>query len=104
MGAVDLQFVWLFLSVVVLYGMLLSVWAILLEEVSFRRFTRPADVARLLFHSVTEAFGYRQLTLYFRLKAFWRLARGDRRWGEMKRTGFRASTPPVPVPVSLGGD
>ena len=89
-GAIDLQFVWLFLSVVVLYGMLLSVWAILLEEVSFRRYSRPSDVIRLLCASVLEAFAYRPLTLAFRLKAFWRLLRGDRRWGAMKREGFGA--------------
>ena len=87
-GAVDLNFVWLFMSVVVLYGMLLSVWAILLEEVSFRRYTRPTDVIRLLFTTVIEAFGYRQLTLLFRLQAFWRLLRRDRRWGVMQREGF----------------
>jgi cellulose synthase/poly-beta-1,6-N-acetylglucosamine synthase-like glycosyltransferase len=89
-GVVDLQFVWLFLSVVVLYGMLLSVWAILLEEVSFRRYTRPSDVARLLISAVVEAFVYRPITLAFRIKAFWRMLRGDRRWGEMKREGFGA--------------
>lgn len=88
--AIDLDFVWLFLSVVVLYGMLLSVWAILLEEVSFRRYTRPVDVIRLLLASVIEAFLYRPLTLVFRLRAFWRMLRGDRRWGEMKREGFGA--------------
>jgi cellulose synthase/poly-beta-1,6-N-acetylglucosamine synthase-like glycosyltransferase len=88
--AVDLQFVWLFLSVVVLYGMLLSVWAILLEEVSFRRYARRRDVLRLLFASVIEAFVYRPLTLVFRLQAFWRMLRGDRRWGVMKREGFGA--------------
>jgi cellulose synthase/poly-beta-1,6-N-acetylglucosamine synthase-like glycosyltransferase len=93
-GVVDFQFVWLFLSAVLLYGMLLSVWAILLEEVSFRRYTRRSDVLRLLLHSVIEAFGYRQLTLFFRLKAFWRLARGDKRWGVMKREGFIAVTEP----------
>ena len=87
-GAVDLNFVWLFMSVVVLYGMLLSVWAILLEEVSFRRYKRPTDVLRLLLTTVIEAFGYRQLTLFFRLKAFWRVLRGDRRWGVMRREGF----------------
>ena len=89
-GAVDLQFVWLFLSVVVLYGMLLSVWAILLEEVSFRRYTRRRDVLRLLYASVVEAFVYRPMTLVFRLHAFWRMLRGDRRWGVMKREGFGA--------------
>lgn len=93
LGIVDLQFVWLLLSVSVLYGMLLSVWAILLEEVSFRRYTRRADVLRLLLHSIVEAFGYRQLTLFFRLKAFWRLARGDKRWGVMEREGFGGGAP-----------
>ena len=91
-GVVDLQFVWLFLSVVVLYGMLLSVWAILLEEVSFRKYKRPGDVLRLLLTSVIEAFVYRPLTLFFRLKAFWQLLRGDKRWGVMKREGFGRAT------------
>lgn len=93
-GVVDLQFVRLFLSVVVLYGMLLSVWAILLEEVSFRRYSRLRDSVRLLLTSVVEAFGYRQVTLYFRLMAFWKVLRGDRRWGAMKREGFGAQPAP----------
>jgi cellulose synthase/poly-beta-1,6-N-acetylglucosamine synthase-like glycosyltransferase len=92
LGVVDLNFVWLFLSVVVLYGMLLSVWAILLEEVSFRRYGRRGDVLRLLFTTLIEGFGYRQLTLVFRLKAFWQMLRGDRRWGVMKREGFGSTT------------
>jgi cellulose synthase/poly-beta-1,6-N-acetylglucosamine synthase-like glycosyltransferase len=94
-GAIDLNFVWLFMSVVVLYGMLLSVWSILLEEVSFRRYRRPSDVLRLLLTTVIEAFGYRQLTLFFRLKAFWRVLRGDRRWGVMRREGFSAAHDPT---------
>lgn len=92
LGVVDLNFVWLFLSVVVLYGMLLSVWAILLEEASFRRYRRAGDVLRLLFTTLIEGFGFRQLTLVFRLKAFWRMLRGDRRWGIMKREGFGSTT------------
>lgn len=87
-GAIDLNFVWLFMSVVVLYGMLLSVWSILLEQVSFRRYTRAGDVLRLLCMTVIEAFGYRQLTLFFRLKAFWRLLRREGGWGAMPREGF----------------
>jgi cellulose synthase/poly-beta-1,6-N-acetylglucosamine synthase-like glycosyltransferase len=94
-GAIDLNFVWLFMSVVVLYGMLLSVWSILLEEVSFRRYRRPSDVLRLLLTTVIEAFGYRQLTLFFRVKAFWRVLRGDRRWGVMRREGFSAAHDPT---------
>ena len=59
-------------------------------EVSFRRYTRRRDVLRLLFASVIEAFCYRPLTLVFRLRAFWRMLRGDRRWGVMQREGFGA--------------
>src|SRR5256885_8995803 len=94
LGVVDLDFVWLFLSVVVLYGMLLSVWAILLEEVSFRRYRRRGDVLRLLFATLIENFGFRQVTLAFRLKAFWQMLRGDRRRGVLKREGFGRPTPP----------
>jgi cellulose synthase/poly-beta-1,6-N-acetylglucosamine synthase-like glycosyltransferase len=88
LGAVDLQFAWLFFSVAVLYGLLLSAWAILLEEVSFRKYRRQADVLWLLVHAFLESFGYRQLTVWFRLKAFWNLARGKRSWGMMPREGF----------------
>jgi hypothetical protein len=42
--------------------------------------SRRTDVLRLLCTRVVEAFGYRQLTLFFRLKAFWRMLRGHRRW------------------------
>jgi hypothetical protein len=90
LGLVDLQFAWLFFSVAVLYGLLLSAWAVLLEEVSFRRYARSTDVLGLLFFAVVEAFGYRQLTVWFRLKAFWNVARGTRTWGRMPREGFVA--------------
>jgi cellulose synthase/poly-beta-1,6-N-acetylglucosamine synthase-like glycosyltransferase len=88
-GAVDLRFAQLFLVVAILYGVLLSAWAILLEEVTFRRYGRRTDVLRLLGYAFLEALGYRQMTLWFRLKAFWKMLRGDQRWGTMRREGFR---------------
>ena len=102
LGAVDLQFAWLFLCVAVLYGILLSTWAIMLEEVTFRRYGTQRDLLRMLFFAFAEAVGYRQLTIWFRLKAFWKVLRGDHRWGAMRREGFapaptRRLTPPPPV-------
>jgi cellulose synthase/poly-beta-1,6-N-acetylglucosamine synthase-like glycosyltransferase len=101
LGAVDLRFAWLFLSVALLYGVLLSTWAILLEEATFRRYRRQTDVLRLLFYAFAEAFGYRQLTVWFRLKAFWRVLRGDKRWGSMRREGFAAAAPVAAPPGAL---
>ena len=97
-GAVDLHFAWLFFSVALLYGVLLSAWAILLEEITFRRYRHRADVLRLLFYAVVEGFGYRQITLWFRLKAFWKVLRGDTRWGAMRREGFAAPVAGAPAP------
>lgn len=87
-GRVNPEFALLFLTVAVGYGILLSVWAVVLEELSFRRYRRLSDFGWLLLFAVLENFGYRQMTVWFRLQAFWKWARGSEAWGRMERTGF----------------
>ena len=87
-GAVDFSFAFLFLAVAVGFGALLSVWAVLLEETSFRRYTRRRDLIRLLTAAFVESVGFRQLTVWFRLQAFWKYFRGVETWGAMTREGF----------------
>lgn len=87
-GAVDGRFALLFFAVAVGYGTLLSVWAIVLEEMSFRRYRRRQDVWRLIGFAVIEGLGFRQMTVLFRLKSFWNYARGVESWGRMTREGF----------------
>ncbi len=89
-GKIDDEFALLFLTVAVGYGILLSVWAVVLEELTFRRYKRAGDFARLLFYAVIENVGYRQMTVLFRLLAFWKWARGVESWGRMDRQGFAA--------------
>lgn len=89
-GKIDDEFALLFLTVAVGYGILLSVWAVVLEELTFRRYKRAGDFARLLFYAVIENLGYRQMTVLFRLQAFWKWARGSESWGRMDRQGFAA--------------
>ncbi|HEX4600133.1 MAG TPA: glycosyltransferase family 2 protein [Gemmatimonadales bacterium] len=88
--AIDLPFALLFLLVAWGYGMLLSLWAVVLEEVSFRRYGRVGDLVRLLGYATFETFGYRQLTVWWRLKAFLGLWTRRHAWGEMTRKGFDA--------------
>ncbi len=76
-----------FLGVSMGFAFLLSLWAVVLEGISFRRYTTRNDVFKLLWFSVLESFGYRQLTVLFRLRAFPRYLRGDLRWGLMPREG-----------------
>ena len=87
-GLVNVSFALLFVLVAWGYGMLLSIWAVVLEEVSFRRYRRFADLFRLLLFASLENFGYRQLTVWWRLKAFVKAARGVHAWGDMTRKGF----------------
>jgi cellulose synthase/poly-beta-1,6-N-acetylglucosamine synthase-like glycosyltransferase len=87
-GAVDLRFALLFLSVAVGYGALLSVWAVMLEELSFKRYKRRNDTLRLLSRALIESLGFRQLTVWFRLQGFWKYLRGVESWGAMTREGF----------------
>jgi cellulose synthase/poly-beta-1,6-N-acetylglucosamine synthase-like glycosyltransferase len=87
-GAVDTQFALLFLAVAVGFGILLSLWAIVLEELSFRRYNRRGDFWRLIGFALIEGLGYRQLTVLFRLQGYWRFARGVESWGKMTREGI----------------
>jgi cellulose synthase/poly-beta-1,6-N-acetylglucosamine synthase-like glycosyltransferase len=87
-GLVNVSFALLFVLVAWGYGMLLSIWAVVLEEVSFRRYRRSGDLFRLLLFATLENFGYRQCTVWWRLKAFVSVWKGVHVWGDMTRKGF----------------
>src|SRR5437773_3383979 len=89
-GIINVSFALLFLLVAWGYGMLLSLWAVGLEEASFRRYRRVGDIALLLLYATLETFGYRQRTVWWRLKAFVTVWRRRQVWGGMVRKGFAA--------------
>jgi cellulose synthase/poly-beta-1,6-N-acetylglucosamine synthase-like glycosyltransferase len=89
LGMLDLQFFLLFLAVSILYGIFLSIAAILLEEISFRRYPGWIDLTKLVAYSVLENFGYRQVLSAMKVKAFWDTVRRRRAWGQMQRKGFQ---------------
>lgn len=93
-----------FFLVAYLYGIALSLAAILMEEASFHRYRRRSDTLRLVLFAFIEPLGYRQITIWFRLKAFGRYFRGDHSWGRMRREGFgTAGRAPTPTPASAPG-
>src|SRR5206468_464417 len=91
LGVVNVGFALLFVLVAWGYGMLLSLWSVVLEEASFRRYRRAGDLVRLILYAMLETFGYRQLTVWWRLRAFATVWKHTRRRGDMTRKGF--STP-----------
>jgi cellulose synthase/poly-beta-1,6-N-acetylglucosamine synthase-like glycosyltransferase len=88
LGVVNVPFALLFVLVAWGYAMLLSLWAVVLEEVSFRRYGRFGDLARLVLFATLENFGYRQCAVWWRLRAFLSVWRRKHVWGVMTRKGF----------------
>jgi cellulose synthase/poly-beta-1,6-N-acetylglucosamine synthase-like glycosyltransferase len=96
-GILNLKFFLLFFAIAVLYGVFLSIAAVLLEEISFRRYPGWIDLSKLIVFGILENFGYRQMLALFKLKALWDVVRRRRGWGEMEREGFRAPAEPDPL-------
>jgi cellulose synthase/poly-beta-1,6-N-acetylglucosamine synthase-like glycosyltransferase len=88
LGLVDWKIAQLIFMAAVLYGTMISVASVLLEELSFRRYLRLADVFKLLAAAVLENFGYRQLTSWWRLRGTIDYWRGQTGWGTMTRKGL----------------
>ena len=91
LGIINIQMFILFFIVSVIYGVMFSVGAVVLEEISFRRYPRMQDLITLLILGIVENFGYRQITVWWRVKAFWDYFRGVKSWGAMTRVGFSSA-------------
>jgi cellulose synthase/poly-beta-1,6-N-acetylglucosamine synthase-like glycosyltransferase len=88
LDVVNVEFAILFFLVAYGYGLLLGALTLLLEELSETRYRTVRDRVWLLPWLFSETFGYRQLTVVWRLRGFIKYARGRREWGVMTRTGF----------------
>lgn len=86
-GFVNLSYVSIFFTLSVMYAVLVSVLSVLLEDIAFRRYPRIRDLGILLAATLLENLGYRQLTVWWRVKAFAEFWRGDLSWGVMERRG-----------------
>ncbi|MHB1595010.1 MAG: glycosyltransferase family 2 protein [Streptosporangiaceae bacterium] len=79
----------LFVAVSVLYGLILTIGAIALEDASPSMYPAWAQLRRLWWYAVIENFGYRQLMQIWRLGGIWQLIRKTR-WEPLERRGLSA--------------
>jgi len=99
-------YLWAFLLVSLGYGILVNILAVLVGAWRFRYgladrlqrhllpFSRRREVLVLLAYAVMENFGYRQLTLFWRLRGLWDAWRGKTGWEKFARVGFRPAEAP----------
>jgi cellulose synthase/poly-beta-1,6-N-acetylglucosamine synthase-like glycosyltransferase len=93
LGVINVSFAVVFFAVAVLSGVLLSLAALLLEDLAFRRFERQGELLQLVAYCLAENFGYRQLMTAYRVRGFFAYLRGNKAWGEIRRVGFTPVTP-----------
>lgn len=88
-GVVDQGALLVFFFVAIVFGLLLSISALVLEELSFRIYPKPTHILKLMLMAVVENFGYRQLNSVWRLRGIvrWMLRRKGK-WGVMRRTSM----------------
>ena len=87
LGAISWPDAGMFLLLSLSLGLLLSISAIMLEEFSFPMYRKLHELALLYAAAVLENFGYRQLTVWWRLKGFLRWISGRRhRWETITRS------------------
>jgi hypothetical protein len=82
-----------FFVVSILFGILMSVSALVLEEMTLRRYPSVRDVMTLFWTAIIENLGFRQLTTIWRVKGLIDGIKGKQGWGVMERKGF--SKPPA---------
>ena len=77
-----------------LIGMALTMLSVAVMTKYLRTFSRPADLVRMFGWAIALNWGYRQLTLVWRIRSLFPGATG---WGEMPRAGFKTGTAATPV-------
>ena len=93
LGALSREFLVQFLIFGYVFATMISIGSVLLEEITYRRYSRWQDVSRLIRYCFLEHFPYRQLHLWWRLTGIVEYLRGDVAWKPMRRVGFRPQEP-----------
>ena len=78
----------LFFIGTVLFGTMISISAVLLEEFTTRRYAHPLDLASLIVAAFIENFGFRQINAIWRFQGIFGAMRRKKVWGKMTRRGF----------------
>jgi cellulose synthase/poly-beta-1,6-N-acetylglucosamine synthase-like glycosyltransferase len=88
LGRVNSPFAVTFFFVSVFYGTFVSLLAILLEELSSRRYPRGRDILLLTLAGIAENLFYRQYLSAVRAIAYLDYLKGKKEWGAMEKRGF----------------
>jgi len=87
-GTTSITMLYIFLMAY-LFGIFFSFSGIFFEEIAYQRYNRIKDVLSLFGIALLEQFVYRQLTVFWRVSAFFNYKKGSKNWGAIKRKAFK---------------
>lgn len=94
LGVLSREFFLQFMIFGYAFATLLSIGSVVQEEVTYRRYGRWTEVARLLLYCFAEHFPYRQVHMIWRLQGIWQYMRGNVKWEAAQRSRFAAAPNP----------
>ena len=89
-GRFDMTFALLFFALAILYNIMLSLLALVVDDLLFLRYDRARDLAKMTMSAFLEFIGYRQILAARRSVAFFTGLFRRRQWGQIKRTPIQA--------------
>jgi cellulose synthase/poly-beta-1,6-N-acetylglucosamine synthase-like glycosyltransferase len=93
LGILSFDFLLLFLTLAIFYGVFLSTASIFLEELTFKRYPKWSHLFKLLLYGVLENFGYRQINSFWRFEALIQYLLGRRKWELVHKKGDEEDVP-----------
>jgi len=102
LGFANVNFFIGFYAVSVLYGIVLTIGALIMEENSFQKYPTMKQLVKLLGYAVLDNFGYRQVNNFYRIEGMVTYWKNKNTWGSIKREGLDGSAGRAGV-GSLGG-
>jgi cellulose synthase/poly-beta-1,6-N-acetylglucosamine synthase-like glycosyltransferase len=89
LGFLSWKYFGMMVTVSVLFGVAVTLLAILLNDVAMRRYMRGSDLGLLVAVAMLEGFGYRQLNSLWGCLGTAQALTGKAGWGSVKRQAFR---------------
>jgi len=93
----DLKFALLFFAVAVLYNIMLSLLALIIDDLLFQRYDRASDLMTMMLAAFLEFIGYRQILAIRRTGAFITVLFRRGQWGRIRRESMANPEPSAPA-------
>lgn len=93
-GLINWSFFFMLLALIFCFGVLYSIFAILMEVLTYNQYKRPKDILNLILTAIVEPFVFHPFVVWSAIKGNIDLLRKKNSWGEMTRQGLSSPKKP----------